>query len=106
MGPVASHQVDSSWQHASFSGPRAALSLWSSSPAWHVDCWVCLSAQAVWDHERVCFSPAAAAAGVVLLVRCVCRLTPYLASLSTSQLKLLTIYYNRAQGKQHAEGHM
>jgi hypothetical protein len=29
-----------------------------------------------------------------------CRLTPYLASLSTSQLKLLTIYYNRAQGKQ------
>jgi hypothetical protein len=29
-----------------------------------------------------------------------CRLTPYLASLSTSQLKLLTIYYNRVQGKQ------
>lgn len=24
-----------------------------------------------------------------------CRLTPYLSSLSTSQLKLLTIYYNR-----------
>jgi hypothetical protein len=24
-----------------------------------------------------------------------CRLTPYLSNLSTSQLKLLTIYYNR-----------
>jgi hypothetical protein len=24
-----------------------------------------------------------------------CRLTPYLSSLNTSQLKLLTIYYNR-----------
>lgn len=36
--------------------------------------------------------------GMPVLV--ICRLTPYLASLSTSQLKLLTIYYNRAQGKQ------
>lgn len=30
------------------------------------------------------------------------RLTPHLASLSSSQLKLLTIYYNRSQSQAHA----
>lgn len=31
------------------------------------------------------------------------RLTPYLSPLSTSQLKLLTIYFNRTQGKQQQQ---
>jgi hypothetical protein len=45
---------------------------------------------------RLTQPPRLPAARVCLCVR---RLTPHLSSLSTSQLKLLTIYYNRAQGK-------
>jgi hypothetical protein len=33
-----------------------------------------------------------------------CRLTPYLSSLSTSQLKLLTIYHNRRLGNNNSSG--
>lgn len=107
MGPVASHQLGRSWVDGCFSGPCAALTLWPAAlhGMWTAG-FVRVRRHCGILREVVFLTCCCCCRRWPAGALCVCRLTPYLASLSTSQLKLLTIYYNRAQGKQQAESHM